>query len=76
MAKDISMEIGFAGGGSTAVAVPDDRVDAFTTALRDGQSDQWFTVISSDGGEFLVDLSKVQFVRVAKSSRGIGFVGA
>ena len=76
MAKDISIEIGFAGGGSTAVGVPEDEVGTFITALKDGQRDQWFSVTSTDGAEFLVDLSKVQFVRVAKSSRGIGFGNA
>jgi hypothetical protein len=73
MAKDISIEIGFSGGGSTGIAVPDDKLEAFTKALTDGQSDRWFTVTGSDGGEFLVDLSNVVFVRVGARNRSIGF---
>lgn len=73
MAKDISIEIGFAGGGSTAVAVPEDKLENFTTALTAGQREQWFSVESSDGGEFLVDLANVVFVRVGARNRSIGF---
>ncbi len=73
MAKDISIEIGFVGGGSTAITLPEDQLEPFTTALRQGQSDRWYTVTSSDGGEFLVDLSNVVFARVGARSRSIGF---
>lgn len=73
MAKDISVEIGFAGGGSTAITLPEDQLESFTTALRQGQSDRWYAVASSDGGEFLVDLSNVVFARVGARSRSIGF---
>jgi hypothetical protein len=73
MAKDISVEIGFSGGGSTGAAVPEDQLEAFTRALKDGQSERWFTVSSSDGGEFLVDLSNVVFVRSGARNRSIGF---
>lgn len=73
MAKDISLEIGFVGGGSTGVSVPEDKLEAFTRALTEGQSDRWFTVSGSDGGEFLVDLSNVVFVRVGARGRSIGF---
>lgn len=76
MAKDISIEIGFTGGGSTAISVPDDKLELFTTALTAGQREQWFTVTSSDGGEFIVDLSNVVFVRVGARSRSIGFAHA
>jgi hypothetical protein len=75
MAKDISIEIGFSGGGSTAVALPEDKLESFTQALTQGQQDRWFTVASGDGGEFLVDLSNVVFVRVGARGRSIGFVG-
>ena len=73
MAKDISLEIGFVGGGSTGVSVPEDKLEAFTRALTEGQADRWFTVSGSDGGEFLVDLSNVVFVRVGARGRSIGF---
>lgn len=73
MAKDISVEIGFTGGGSTGASVPEDQLESFTQALRDGQPDRWFTVSASDGGEFLVDLSSVVFVRVGARGRSIGF---
>lgn len=73
MAKDISVEIGFTGGGSTGASVPEDQLEPFTQALRDGQSDRWFTVTAGDGGEFLVDLSSVVFVRVGARGRSIGF---
>jgi hypothetical protein len=73
MAKDISLEIGFVGGGSTGVSVPEDKLESFTKALTEGQSDRWFTVSGSDGGEFLVDLSNVVFVRVGARGRSIGF---
>ena len=76
MAKDISIEIGFNGGGSTGIAVPEDSLEAFTKALTAGQSDRWFTVVSSDGGEFLVDLSNIVFVRVGARGRSIGFAHA
>lgn len=73
MAKDISIEIGFSGGSSTGASVPEEQIEAFTKALTAGQRDQWYTVASSDGGEFLVDLSSVVFVRVAARGRSIGF---
>lgn len=73
MAKDISIEIGFVGGGSTGVAVPEDKLEEFTKALRTEHRERWFTVISSDGGEFLVDLSNIVFVRVGARNRSIGF---
>jgi hypothetical protein len=73
MAKDISIEIGFAGGGSTAVAVPEDKLEDFTKALTTEHRDRWYTVTSSDGGEFLVDLSNVVFARVGARNRSIGF---
>jgi hypothetical protein len=73
MPKDISIEIGFSGGGSTGAAVPEDQVEALTTALTDGQREQWYVVRSSDGGEFFVDLSNVVFVRIGARNRAIGF---
>lgn len=73
MAKDISIEIGFIGGGSTAIALPEDKLEDFTSALTKGQADRWYAVTSSDGGEFLVDLSNVVFARVGSRSRSIGF---
>ena len=73
MAKDISVEIGFTGGGSTGASVPEDELESFLRALREGQSDRWFSVTSSDGGEFIVDLSNVVFVRVGARNRAIGF---
>lgn len=73
MAKDISVEIGFSGGGSTAVGIPEDRLEEFTRALNVGQSDRWYTITSNDGGEFIVDLSNIVFVRVGARNRSIGF---
>jgi hypothetical protein len=73
MAKDISIEIGFAGGGSTAVGLPEDQLEPFTKALTTEQRDRWYTVTSNDGGEFLVDLSNVVFVRTGARNRSIGF---
>ncbi len=73
MAKDISIEIGFTGGGSTGFSVPEDKLEVFTKALTEGQSERWFTVSGSDGGEFLVDLSSIVFVRVGARGRSIGF---
>lgn len=73
MAKDISVEIGFSGGGSTAVAIPEDKLEAFTKALTEGQREQWFTLGGSDGGEFYIDLSSVVFMRVGSRNRSIGF---
>ena len=73
MAKDVSIEIGFTGGGSTAVAVPEEQLEAFTKAVTEGQRDQWFNVTSADGGEFFVDLSTVIFVRVGSRNRSLGF---
>jgi hypothetical protein len=73
MAKDISIEIGFAGGASTAVALPEDQLEPFTKALTTEQRDRWYTVTSNDGGEFLVDLSSVVFVRTGARNRSIGF---
>ncbi|MCW2927085.1 MAG: hypothetical protein JWM86_1053 [Thermoleophilia bacterium] len=76
MAKDISIEIGFSGGGSTAVGIPEDALEQLTTALTKEQTERWFTVSSSDGGEFLVDLSSVIFVRVGSRNRTLGFASA
>lgn len=73
MAKDISIEIGFSGGGSTGVAVAEENVESFTKALTTEHRDRWYTVTSSDGAEFLVDLSNIVFVRVAARNRSIGF---
>ncbi|MCB0879734.1 MAG: hypothetical protein KDC46_12250 [Thermoleophilia bacterium] len=73
MAKDISVEIGFSGGVSTSASIPEDQYEAFTKALTDGQKDQWFTVKAGDGGEFLVDLSSVVFIRSGARNRSIGF---
>ncbi len=73
MAKDISIEIGFAGGGSTAIAIPEDKLEDFTTALTTEHSNRWYAVTSSDGGEFLVDLSNIVFARVGARNRTIGF---
>ena len=75
MAKDISVEIGFVGGSNTAVGIPEGDVDAFTTALTSG-GDPWYTLTSGDGTTFIVDTTKVVFVRVASSSRSIGFAHA
>ena len=75
MAKDISVEIGFVGGASTAIGIPEDGVEAFTTALTSG-GDPWHTIQSSDGATFIVDTTKVVFVRVASSNRSIGFAHA
>lgn len=75
MAKDISTEIGFEGGGSTAVSIPEDAVEGLLTALKSG-GDPWHTITSSDGATFLVDTTKVVFVRVASGNRSIGFAHA
>ena len=73
MAKDVSIEIGFTGGGSTAVSVPEDKLEDFTKALTTEHRDRWYVVQSTDGGEFLVDLSAVVFARVGSRNRTIGF---
>lgn len=73
MAKDISVEIGFIGGGSTGISVPEDKLEDFTKALRTEHRDRWYSIISSDGAEFLVDLANVVFVRVGARNRSIGF---
>lgn len=73
MAKDISVEIGFAGGGSTGIQVPEDRLEELTKALQTEHRDRWYTVVSSDGGEFLVDLANVVFLRVGARNRAVGF---
>jgi len=74
MAKDISIEIGFSGGGSTAITLAEDKLEGFTKSLTSEQSERWYTVTSADGGEFLVDLSSVVFARVGTRGRSIGFV--
>jgi hypothetical protein len=72
MAKDVSVEIGFTGGASTAVSVPEDKLEALTTALT-GSSSGWHSMTGSDGSEFFVDLSNIVFVRIGSRSRSIGF---
>ncbi len=76
MAKDIRVEIGFSGGGSTGASIPEDQLETLTSALTKGQKDQWLTLKSGDGGEYYVDLSSVVFVRVGARSRSIGFAEA
>ena len=76
MAKDISLEIGFSGGGSTAIAVPEADLEGILGAVTKGQPDRWYTVSSSDGGQFIVDLASVVFVRVGARNRSIGFANA
>ena len=73
MAKDVTIEIGFSGGGSTGFSVPDDHLERFTSALKEGQSERWYTVESTDGAEIIVDLSSVVFLRVGSRGRSIGF---
>lgn len=72
MAKDVSVEIGLSGGGSTAVSIPEDQVQAFKDALKDSK-EPWYTITNTDGAEFYVDITKIVFVRIAAVSRGIGF---
>lgn len=72
MAKDISVEVGFSAGSSTSVSVPEDKLEDLTKALTSDASG-WYTVESNDGSRFLIDTSKVVFVRVAATSRSIGF---
>jgi hypothetical protein len=72
MAKDISIEIGFNGGASTAAAMSDDDFEGFITAVTEGAPDRWYAV-SADGGDFYVDLSNVIYVRVGARNRSIGF---
>lgn len=72
MAKDISTEIGFEGGTNAVVGVPEDSVDTFLNALKQGKG-EWYEVASSDGATLLVDTSKVVFVRLASTSKTIGF---
>jgi hypothetical protein len=76
MAKDIRVEIGFTGGGSTAASIPEGELEGFTTALTAGQKDQWYTISAGDGGEFLVDLSNVIYMRIGAKNRSIGFAEA
>lgn len=76
MAKDISIEIGFIGGGSTAISLPEDKLEDFTKALTTEHRDRWYSVTASDGGEFLVDLSNIVFARVGARGRSIGFAHA
>jgi hypothetical protein len=70
MAKDISVELGLVGGGSTAVSVPDEQLQGFREALK---GEGWTTITNTDGAEFSIDVTKVVYVRVAAQSRGIGF---
>jgi hypothetical protein len=70
MAKDISVELGLVGGGSTAVSVPEDQLSDFRDALK---GDGWTTITNTDGAEFSIDVSKVVYVRIAAQPRGIGF---
>lgn len=72
MAKDISVEIGFVGGASTSVGIPEEAVAAFKTALQSA-GDPWYTITSGDGATFIIDTTKVVFVRVASGNRSIGF---
>lgn len=71
MAKDIRIDLGFAGGGSTTVGVPEESIDAWRDAVKAG--DGWHSVVSTDGTETLVDLSKLVYVRVGTTSKAIGF---
>lgn len=72
MAKDIRVDLGFIGGGGTAVDVPEEQIEAFRAALT-AKTDPWFTVTSSDGAETFFDISKIVYVRVDSTSRRIGF---
>ncbi|MCW2956774.1 MAG: hypothetical protein JWO69_1643 [Thermoleophilia bacterium] len=72
MAKDIRVDLGFVGGGGTALEIPEAQIEGFRSALKDTDN-PWFTVTSSDGAETYVDLSKIVYVRVASTSRSIGF---
>ncbi len=63
MAKDISLEIGFTGGGSTAVANAGGQARIVLQALTQASVSSGTRSRAADGGEFLVDLSNVVFVR-------------
>ena len=73
MAKDVSIQLGFTGGGNAAVAVPEDKLEDFLKALKTEHRERWYTVEATDGGECLIDLSNVVFARVGSRSRTIGF---
>jgi hypothetical protein len=63
--------IGFAGGGSLALRVDDDRLDKLVRALRAGG---WHSLDTPDGAVEL-DLSQVSYVRTENAEHRVGFGG-
>lgn len=74
MAKDTRIDIGFDGGAATSAELAPERVAELRSAVEGGAAaGTWFALMASDGGEVVVDLAKVVYLRIAPTSRTAGF---
>jgi hypothetical protein len=67
------VSIGFGGGQVAAVRLNEDELGRLHKGLSDGAD--WLN-LSSDDGDFSLDLRQVVFVKVEGSASAIGFSGA
>ena len=67
------VSIGFGGGQVAAVRLGEDELERLRKGLDGG--DGWLD-LTSDDGDFSLDLSEVVFVKVEGSAASIGFTGA
>jgi hypothetical protein len=72
--KPRRVDLGLEGGGIVSVRLLEDAYRELESALASGSSQRWHT-ITSDDSSVTIDLSKVVYVRVDTSSRGVGFSG-
>jgi hypothetical protein len=73
MANVKRVSIGFGGGQIAAVRLSDDELGRLRKGLDDGA--EWLD-LTSDDGDFSLDLRQVVFVKVEGSASAIGFSGA
>ena len=67
------VSIGFGGGQVAAVRLSDDELERLRKGLGDGGG--WLN-LTSDDGDFSLNLSEVVFVKVEGSAATIGFSGS
>jgi hypothetical protein len=66
------VEVGFSGGQSIAMRIPDDAFERLRKSVQNGRG--WTEVETADGLVAL-DLSQVVFIRVETSEHRVGFSG-
>ena len=63
--------IGFAGGQTLSLRLPEDELETLRRMLREGR-ERWHEVAAADGA-VLVDLGQVVYLRVDSDEHRVGF---